>query len=240
MRYPLTRSWLVCLSNKSPESIRFASLLSYTPKSRWDDLNMPQELLDELKTGHAYMLALKRNCNQPNGSSSIYDSIAKWCSDRDLFPDFFSKETILVPVPGSTLTKPDTLWVPKLLAEALTKHGLGSDVVTCLSRISPIPKSAHSKPEDRATPSKHTASMNIERMITDPKSVLLIDDLVTKGSTFLGATWKMTEMYPDASIKAFAAMGTVSNINDFTKVMNPQEGTIRITETGHSQRIIDQ
>lgn len=222
--------------NKLPESVRFASLLSYVPESRWRGLALSQERLDELKAGREYVLALKRDYNQPNGLLSIYDSIAKWCADYNLFSDFFSNDATLVPVPGSTLTKPDTLWTPRLLAEALVRQGLGSSVATCLSRVVPVPKSAFSKPEDRATPTQHCESMEVERMLMVPKNILLVDDLVTKGSTFLGAACRIAELYPNTRIKAFAAMRTVSQERDFVRIMEPCEGTITPTRNGRSRR----
>ena len=228
------------MSNKFPKSIRVSSLLSYVPERRWRDRFFPQTRLDELKTGREYMLSLKRGCNQPTGSLSIYDNIAKWCAGSNLFPDFLSNETTLVPVPGSALTKPNTLWAPKLLAEALARQGLGSGVTTCLSRVVPIPKSAFSNPEDRATPAKHCESMKVERMLADPENVLLVDDLVTRGSTFLDAACRIAEMHPNTHIKAFAAMRTVSNVDDFVRVMNPCEETITLTIDGQSRRMPDQ
>ena len=44
----------------------------------------------------------------------------------------------MVPVPSSCLAKPNTLWVPQILADALMKEGLGGSVVQCLVREEPI------------------------------------------------------------------------------------------------------
>ena len=235
----MAQGWSTSLSNKTLESIRFASLLSHVPEFRWRDIVLPHRLFDELKTGREYMLALKRGCNQPDGLLSIYDSVAKWCVDCSLFPDFFSKGTILVPVPNSALARPDTLWAPKLLAEALARQELGSGVVTCLSRVVPVPSSALSRPQDRATPAEHRDSIQVQRMLADPENILLVNDSVTRGSTFLGIACKIAEMYPNTCIKAFAAMGTVSNVNKFIKVMNPCTGTITSTDNGSSRRDLD-
>lgn len=223
----------MCLPSRL-ESVRFASLLSYVPEYRWRHVGSVDERLDELRAGREYMISLKRGHTQPGGLLPIYDSIAKWCADLGLFPDFFSKGTTVVPVPSSLLTRPGTLWVPMLLAEALVGQGLGASVAACLHRTAPVPKSTHSRPKDRATPAQHYKSMRVRQMITEPESILLVDDLVTRGSTFLGAACRMAESYPNARIKAFAAMRTVSNLDEFVGVGDWREGTI--TPTGNGSR----
>ena len=226
----------MCSYNLQPSVIKFASLLSYVPERWWRDRALTEQQHHTFKVGREYMLALKRDSNQPNGLLSIYDSVAKWCADYNLFPDFFSKGTILVPVPGSTLTRPDTLWVPKMLADALVRHGLGAASVPCLSRARFVPKSAVSRPEDRATPIQHYETMEARRMLIGPQKILLVDDLVTRGATFLGAAWRIAKLYPNSHIRAFAAMRTVSDGNKFAGIMDPLDGTIAPTASGHSQR----
>ena len=180
------------------------------------------------------MLALKRGYNQLPGPLSIYDDIAEWCADHGLFAGFLSNDTVLVPVPGSTLTRPGTLWTSRLLAEALVRRGLGSSVAACLSRVASVPKPAFGKPEDGATPIRHCESMRVERMLVAPKNIMLVDDLVAKGSTLLGAACRIAGLYPNTRVKAFAAMRTISQERDFARIMEPREGTIAPTRDGHS------
>lgn len=225
------------MSSQLPESIRFASLLSYVPKYRWYNIEPADALPANLNMAYEYMISLKQGLIQPGGLLYIYDSVAKWCTDSDLFRDFFSSETILVPVPGSSLTKPDTLWAPKLLSDALLRHELGSSVCTCLSRCIPVQKSAISKPQDRPTPAKHCETMEIASMVTEPTDILLIDDVVTRGATLLGAAGRISQRYPNTNIKAFAAMRTVSDIHEFKGVLDPQMGTISPTTNGYSKRL---
>ena len=233
----MTLGWKMCSYNLQPSVIRFASLLSYVPERRWRDRPLTEEQRNVFKMGREYMLALKRDSNQPNGLLPICDSVAKWCADnKKLFSGFFSTKTILVPVPGSTLTRPDTLWVPKILADALVEYGLGGATATCLSRVKPIPKSATSRPEDRAAPIQHYETMGARRMLTEPKNILLVDDLVTRGSTFLGAAWRIAALYPNSRIKAFAAMRTVSDGNRFVGIMDPRKGKIFTDDNGRPQR----
>lgn len=225
----------MCLSGRLPKSIKYASLLSYVPKSRWRSLESAESLPYKIKVAYEYTIALKQDRIQPGGLH-IYDSVAKWCADYGLFRDFFSGTAILVPVPGSSLTRPNTLWVAKLLSDALVRHGLGSGLCACLSRRMSVPKSAFSKPQDRPTPTRHCETMAVANMVTEPTNILLIDDVVTKGATFLGAACRITQTYPNANIKAFAAMRTVSNMHEFKEVLDPCTGNIAPTADGHSKR----
>ncbi|MDA4132801.1 MAG: phosphoribosyltransferase, partial [Thaumarchaeota archaeon] len=67
--------------------------------------------------------------------------------------------------------------------------------------------------------------------------LLLVDDIVTRGATLLGAANRLAEAFPDARIRGFAAMRTVSNPSDFVDAYQPCTGTIRYREmTGDSLR----
>lgn len=222
---------------KRPKTIKFASLLSYVPKSRWETEKLSSERLTEYRLGVEYMKSLKHADVQPDGLISIYDSIAKWCKDGNLFPDFFPNSAVLIPIPGSSLTKPDTMWAPKMLAKSLVDAELGSSVATCISRVAYVPKSATSSPKDRPMPAKHYQTMEITRMVTEPTSILLVDDVVTRGATFLGAAHRVAELYPSVDIHAFAAMRTVSNSKAFRHVLDPCHGTITLLDDGRLQRL---
>ena len=179
---------------------------------------------------------MKRADVQLDGLISIYDSIAKWCADGRLFPNFFSRGAVLIPIPGSSLTKPDTMWASKMLAESLVNVGLGSSVAICISRVAYVQKSATSSPKNRPTPMKHCETMAVTRMVTEPTSILLVDDVVTRGATFLGAACKVAELYPNVDVRAFAAMRTVSDGNVFGHIMDPCDGTITLLDNGRSLR----
>lgn len=207
--------------------IEYAALLSYVSPKWWSNLPSGGRRRD-LNTANQYTLALKNNRNQPGkGDVSIYDYVARTCVERGLFSEFFSEETTLVPVPGSCPHQRDSMWAPELLANALKKHGLGRNVVAHLERVTPVRKSSRST--DRASPTEHRDTMAVNTTITPPTSILLVDDVITRGSTFFGSAWLISETYPDVEIKAFAAM-RANYVNEFTKVLYPCTGTIGLTK----------
>jgi len=56
--------------------------------------------------------------------------------------------------------------------------------------------------------------------------VVLIDDVVTTGSTMLGSARRILDRYPEAQIVGFAAMRTVSDPHKFRGTLDPVAGCI--------------
>lgn len=102
------------------------------------------------------------------------------------FSSFFQNDTVLVPMPKSTPMQKGTLWVPERIAFNLLDQGLGNKVVPMLERVAAVAKSAWSAPQDRPLPQQHYDSMVVQKPLEDPKRILLVDDIVTRGSTFIG------------------------------------------------------
>ncbi len=143
------------------------------------------------------------------------------------FVSFLTRESVLVPVPSSSLMKPDTLWVPDRIASAMVRSGIGREVVRCLSRGVAVPKSATSDAPDRPKPLRHFETMAIQEQISQPpEDILLVDDVVTRGATMWGAANRLTEAYPSARIRGFAAVRTISNPSEFEDLYRPVMGTI--------------
>ena len=85
--------------------------------------------------------------------------------DRLPFASFFKENTVLVPIPGSSLMQANSLWVPHRIATALVNTGIGKEVVACLVRKTPVRKSAWSKTSERPTVKEHIASFSLQELI---------------------------------------------------------------------------
>lgn len=162
-------------------------------------------------------------------SDYIADEIKKNLS-RLPFADYFKVNPILIPVPSSSLPTKDSLWVPQRIAKALVQHGLGKSVAECVKLIKPIRKSSQSSPENRPSPSEHYDSVQVEKILSKPDEILLVDDIVTRGATLIGTANKVADMFPSARIRAFAAMRTISNSNNFEKINDPCTGIIQLVD----------
>lgn len=132
--------------------------------------------------------------------------------------------------------KPDTLWVPERIANALAKAGFGKQVASCLIRTKAVQKAALSSPSERLTAAQHYESMSVQGILSKPDEILLIDDIVTRGATLLGAANRLADAFPQSHIRAFAAMRTISNQHEFENVYAPCIGTIDLYETGDTFR----
>lgn len=130
----------------------------------------------------------------------------------------------------------DALWVPDRLATALVRKGLGKEVVRCLKRIRGVPKAAFSAPEDRPTAAQHYGTIAVQGSLSEPAEIVLVDDIVTRGSTLLGAANRLADVFPDTPIRAFAAMRTISNPSEFEELYRPCIGTISLRESGDTLR----
>ena len=203
--------------------IEFASLLTYSP---WGT----SELAFRSKTTKTN---LKTDAHVEKEQIPMSEYIARGIKknlEQLPFADFFKANTILIPTPTSSLTKKGSLWVPERLATALVKNGLGKDVKSCLQRTTPV-RSSHKGPSaDRLKAHEHYNSMSVQKILFEPDEILLIDDIITRGATLLGAANKLADAFPKANICAFAAMRTLTRLEDFSKIFDPCRGKIELID----------
>ena len=201
--------------------LQYGSLLTYCSQEN--------STRTEVTHSKSIMLALKnaRFIGQP--PIEMPQWIAKNIK-RDIstlpFSTFFQDDTILVPMPKSAPMQKGTLWVPERIALSLLDQGLGREVVPMLERVTAVPKSAWSAPQDRPLPQQHYDSMAVQKALASPKRIPLIDDIVTRGSTFLGGASRIHDEYPNCEIRAFAGMRAITYQNDFVKEYYPVKGEI--------------
>jgi phosphoribosylpyrophosphate synthetase len=148
---------------------------------------------------------------------------------------FFRDTDVLVPVPRSS-TKSCGKWVAADLARALVQEGLGTMAWPGLHRVCAVPKSATAAPGARPSVSRHFESFLMERLPVDPASVVLIDDVITRGRTLLAAAARVREAFPRAQIRAFALLRTMGLIAGVEHLLDPCRGEIR-WQRGDARRI---
>lgn len=139
------------------------------------------------------------------------------------------KDSVLVPLPRHAPFAPGTeskaLWVGREICKALVKVGLGEKVLPCLHRNTAVTKSAGAG--SRPSPETHRRSFRVTKEIGGPPTrIVLVDDFVTLGSTFMGAAWALDAVFPELEIEAFALVRTKGLIPDIDKVVEPVKGRI--------------
>ncbi len=141
---------------------------------------------------------------------------------------FFHRSDVLVPVPGSTQKK-HGIWVAAELAEALVQEGLGAMMWPGLRRIRAVRKSATAAHGERPSVGLHYSSFRMESPSIQPRRVILIDDVITRGRTLLAAAARAQEALPDAEIRAFALLRTKGLVAGVDHLLEPCRGEIRWT-----------
>lgn len=209
--------------------LSFAAPLAYSPRGESAYARASRELRDDLKAD--------RVRGAPPRGFAI--RLAEYLSSGPLAPHFaslFGRDVALVPVPRSALQRPGDLWVPSRLAEALLAAGLGGDVVPLLRRVAPLPKAARSDPRERPLPQHHFETLALDARLIGSARLLLIDDVVTRGATLLGAASRVVEAYPALPVAAFAVLRTISDPALFRDLVDPVFGRIELRPQGDTLR----
>jgi predicted amidophosphoribosyltransferase len=148
---------------------------------------------------------------------------------------FFLAGDVLVPVPGSA-PKTRGTWVAAELARALVQQGLGARTWPGLHRIRAVRKSATSARGARPSVASHYDSFQVDPPAFHPASVVLIDDVVTRGRTLLAAASRVREAIPGVQIRAFALLRTMGLAAGVPRLLEPCTGEIIWTD-GDARRI---
>lgn len=143
---------------------------------------------------------------------------------------------VLVPVPKSApltsapLAKGNPLWASRRIADALREEGFGIEVAPIVVRKHAIRQSHSAEGPSRPWPDQHQESVEVKRALPIDFSgkIILVDDVVTRGSTLLGCALAILESYPDASVSGFAVARTLKQgeLMEGTAIQ-PVTGTIR-------------
>jgi hypothetical protein len=204
--------------------LEFGSLLSYCPRGGNSA---------EIQLSRQIMRSIKIDSFVEDPPVLMSDWIASTMERRRSelpFSSFFRTNSVLVPLPRSSLLQPDSLWVPERIAAALVRRRFGARVLPCLTRARAVRKSATSQAGQRPTPTEHFESLAVQGNLQSTEDIVIVDDIVTRGHTMIGAANRLLEAFPSARIQAFAAMRTVSDWMDFSHIYNPQNGLIEYRE----------
>ena len=208
--------------------LEFGSLLAYVPRVSSSKMQEAKNVMFAIKSDSF----LEQPRQEPIAMSQWIAMAVRQQMSTLPFVSLFQPDTVLVPVPSSSLMQPGTLWVPDRIATALVKTGVGREVVRYLNRSRPLRKAAFSDPSERPTPEEQYETLAVQRRVSEspPSQITLVDDIVTRGATLMGAANRLAEVFPGTRISGFAAMRTISP-SDFTTVYDPQAGTIRFRES---------
>jgi hypothetical protein len=197
------------------ERIPFASCYVYSPAGDSAICARSRLLRALLKDGDAYFM------------TKYAVRVRRQMEPAAVLAGFFLRDDLLVPVPRSA-PKVGGTWAAAELAHALVKAGVGSATWPGLRRISAVCKSATAAKGRRPSVARHYDSFRLDPRALRPQSVVIIDDVITKGRTFLAAAIRLREALPDAQIRAFALLRTMGFASGGIKsLLEPCRGEIR-------------
>jgi len=145
-------------------------------------------------------------------------------------------EVTLIPCPRSSLLVEGALWPGRLIAEELVRVGLGRQVLLSLERVEAVPKSAFQTWGNRTTAFRHYETIRAAADLAATKRITLVDDFLTKGNTLLGAASRLREVYPQATIAAFAPVRTKGLQPEIDQLVEPWIGRIWERFQGEADR----
>ncbi len=197
-------------------ALPFASCYVYAPSAAGKASEHSRSFCALLKAGEAALLA------------KCAARVREESSAAGPFADFFRCTSILVPVPGSAPESRGSPWAAARVAEALACAGLGAGVRRALARTSAVRRSATAPAGARPTIAQHYESMAWVPGVDAPDDVVLVDDVVTKGRTFLAAANRVRSSLPHARVRGFALLRTMGYSAGIERLLDPCVGEIRL------------
>lgn len=217
--------------------LTFGSFLTYVPKKKI--ALVTDDLRDSAKLAYDIMLGMKtERVSSKEGPTSRWLAVvlkSHLSEHSGPLRELLGPSKVLIPMPRNAPLATDALWVPKLIADALCAEGLGASVLPCVRRVTAVPKSATAGPGKRADPHEHYDSMEIDPPLDWPGEVVLVDDVVTRGSTFLGAASLVNDAHPEMKIACFAMIRT-TQAPIFREIGDPCVGSITLDGWGRLNR----
>ena len=202
-----------------PSELPFCSLLQYSVRGQDELSRRSRDVRTAIKTdgfiGQTRVIehAARRVAENLQGQG---------CLAECLGPD-----VALVPMPRSGLLRSGALWPALVICEALYRHGAGAEVLPCLHRVVAVRKAATAAQGERPEPQDHCRTVYVEvDGIDRPRAIAIVDDIVTRGSSFIGVVPHLVAAFPDVPIRCFALVRTISQ-GEIETILFPTTGLIR-------------
>lgn len=206
-----------------PSNLAFVSLLQYAPHGTTPLSQTSRTVTYKVKSDGFI------------GSTRVIAHAARRVAEHlgayAFLQDCFGPDVTLVPLPRSSPRRAGFLWPAERICAGLFAEGLGREILRCLERTRPIPRASSAAPGQRPNPPDHYASIMVRstRPRAHPNRITLVDDVITRGSSFVGMVPRIQEAFPDATICCFALIRTIST-GDVDAIFAPIAGTITYLE----------
>ena len=198
----------------------YASLLSYYTGD--DDSSITRE-------NKNYVVGIKQDRKKDNiqtWSEYIGAQIQTMLQELS-FSEYFDNDITIVPCPNSSEYDEKRVDVTECICNALIQNNLGDRISKILKRIKFLPKAANSRDQkDRPDVKEQLESLEVIKILQEPKKILLVDDVITTGSALFTAVNKIQKKYPNSKIYAFAVVKAINSLPEFKNFIDPHTGYI--------------
>jgi uracil phosphoribosyltransferase len=118
---------------------------------------------------------------------------------------FFEGEITMVPIPSSSLKQEETLKPPLEICKLLYNARPNLQTADCLKRHKSIKKSSLGfTKSDRPSVQDHLDSINLNDIFISTNKILIVDDVLTTGTTAMACAKIVKSRYPESKIAVFS------------------------------------
>lgn len=198
------------MAQRFPSEIPFASLLVYSVSGSSDLSTLSRtRVRDPLKSGDKKTLR------------RVAERVEEYVEELG---DSFGPDVGLVPMPRSSPIRQEDLWPSRLICEILFQQGLAGSIHECVTRTREVTKAALTTGPRRVR--THLGSLQAQLPVDLPDRVVLVDDVVTSGSTLYAAARLLGQ---PGRVRAFAVLRSMGSL-EVESILAPCIGTIRYVE----------
>jgi hypothetical protein len=190
--------------------VDYASLLQYSPRGISDVSKTSRAVKDTIKAGRI---------------QNYKSRIAQIVSQHPDLSLFLNNDVTLIAAPRSSPIRGTDLWPALEICKLLSSLNLGI-TASCLVRSQAIKKSSLSyTAEQRPSIQEQFDSMSVDNYVPT-SNITLVDDVITIGRTSIAAASKLSEKFPNATIRVFSLIRTRGLIAEIDNILSVQLGTI--------------
>jgi hypothetical protein len=207
-----------------PSELPFTSFLQYSPRGTSVTSRASAVLTRAVKDDSFYNIRGKYERAIAYSAFRLAQEISK----HKVLADCFSGQVILVPGPKRAPLVPGGSWPTNRLCQEMQKQRIAPQVFPLLQRIKAVQKSATAASGQRPGPQEHYDSLAVDPnrpLLGSQHHLVIVDDVVTRGATFLGCYARLREAYPEVRISCFALIRTMSGV-EIDAILFPVSGVI--------------